>query len=222
MNRPIKIAPSILAADFGNLSAELGRIADVADMVHVDLMDGHFVPNLSLGMPVVEAIRRHTDLVMDCHLMMSNADLYLEPLKAAGADGVTVHIEAFPEPTAVAQRARELGLGFGLVLNPPTPFAAVEPFVELCDMVLLMSVHPGFGGQSFIDAVLPKVQACREFVDSQALAVDIEIDGGISNVTAPAARAAGANVFVAGSAVYGAPDPKVAIEQLRNSVMGVD
>ena len=211
----VKIAPSILAADFAHLGDEIDRVGDHVDMLHVDLMDGHFVPNLSLGLPVVASMRAHTDLPFDCHLMMSNADRYLEPLADAGATLVTVHIEAFPEPAEVAGRARELGLGFGLVANPPTPFSALAPFVELCDMILLMTVHPGFGGQSFMDGVIPKIAESREFIDSQGLVTDIEVDGGISTVTAPVAREAGANVFVAGTAVFGQPDPAKAVVELR-------
>ncbi len=213
-NRP-RIAPSILAADFARLGEDVERVAPYADLLHIDVMDGHFVPNISLGVPVVASLRKATDLYFDCHLMTTNPADYLTEFKEAGADQVTVHIEAVPDPTAAAAAAREVGLDFGLVLNPPTPFAAVAPFVELCDMLLVMSVQPGFGGQAFMPEVLDKVAAARKLVDSQGLHTDIQIDGGISVDTASAARRAGADVFVAGSAVFGADDPVAAIQRLR-------
>lgn len=216
--KPARIAPSLLAADFAHLGDEVARIADHVDLLHVDVMDGHFVPNISLGMPVIESLRATTELPFDCHLMTTNPDAYLEQLAAAGATLVTVHLEVFPDPGVVAARAREVGLGFGLVLNPPTPYEAVDPFLELCDMVLVMSVNPGFGGQSFIPDVLTKIEKARETIDSRALPVDIEIDGGITPTTAPLARRAGADVFVAGTAIFRAPDPIAAIEDLRTSV----
>lgn len=218
----VKIAPSLLAADFACLGDEVARVADSVEMLHVDVMDGHFVPNLSLGLPVIESLRKVTTLPFDCHLMMSNADAYFEPLAEAGATGVTVHIEAFPEPTEVARQARDAGLGFGLVVNPPTPFEAVQPFVELCDLLVIMSVHPGFGGQHFIEAVLPKIRAARETVESMGLATDIQVDGGVTVATAPAARAAGANVFVAGTAVFRSTDPTKAVAELRDAIRGAD
>lgn len=221
MMRSIKLAPSILSADFARLGEEVDRVADQVEMLHLDLMDGHFVPNLSMGTPVVDSLRAYTDLPFDCHLMMSNADLYFGDLAEAGATCVSVHIEAFPEPTEVARRARDTGLGFGLVANPVTPFDAVRPFVELCDLIVVMAVNPGFGGQSFNEAVVSKIAAAREFVDSQGLAVDIEIDGGITPATAPVARAAGANVFVAGTAIFGQPDPGVAAAELRDVIVKV-
>ncbi len=220
-DRP-RIAPSILAADFARLGVEVERIAPYADLLHIDVMDGHFVPNISLGVPVVASLRKATDLYFDCHLMTTNPGDYLTEFREAGADLVTVHIEAVPDPTAVAARAREVGLDFGLVLNPPTPFAAVEPFVELCDMLLVMSVQPGFGGQSFMPEVLGKVEAARKLVDSGGLRTDIQIDGGINADTAPAARRAGADVFVAGSAIFGADDPVAAIERLRAAIQSAE
>ncbi len=216
-DRP-RIAPSILAADFARLGEDVQRVAAHADLLHIDVMDGHFVPNISLGVPVVASLRKVSDLYFDCHLMTTNPGEYLPEFRDAGADLVTVHIEAVPDPTEVAARARAVGLDFGLVLNPPTPFEAVEPFVELCDMLLVMSVQPGFGGQAFMPEVLEKVEAARKLVDSRGLPTDIQIDGGISVDTAPAARRAGADVFVAGSAVFRADDPVAAIQRLRASI----
>ncbi len=190
------------------------------DLLHVDVMDGHFVPNLTFGMPVIESLRATTDLYFDCHLMVSNPISLFEPLKSAGANLVTVHIEVHPDPTKAAAAASEAGLDFGLVLSPATPFEAVVPYVELCDLLLVMSVNPGFGGQAFIPEVLPKVEAARKFVDSEGLRADIEIDGGINPDNAPLARAAGADVIVAGTAIFGDPDPAAAAERLRAAAVG--
>ncbi len=218
MARTMRIAPSILAADFARLGDEVARVADHVDLLHIDVMDGHFVPNLSLGIPVIESLRKTTELTFDCHLMITNPDAYLEPLKAAGADLVTIHMEVFPDPTTVAKQARELGLGFGLVINPPTPAEAVVPYLELADMALVMSVHPGFGGQRFIPEVLSKVETIRKTVDSAGLDTEIEIDGGIDAATIRSAWDAGAEVFVAGSAIFRAPDPVAAIADMRAKV----
>jgi ribulose-phosphate 3-epimerase len=217
----VKIAPSLLAADFANLAEEVGRIAPYVDMLHLDIMDGHFVPNISFGMPVIESLRTHTDLLFDCHLMTTNPDVYFDELKQAGGDLAMIHIEAITDPTAAAAKARLAGLGFGLVVNPPTPFAAIEPFVELSDMVLIMSVHPGFGGQSFMMEALPKIEAARKWVDKEGLTVDIQIDGGINPETARLARDAGANVFVAGTAIFRADDPVAAVTRLRQAIDGM-
>ncbi len=215
MIKPVRIAPSILAADFSRLGDEIRTVADHADSLHIDVMDGHFVPNISLGIPVIRSIRHITDLEFDCHLMITNPLEYLEPLRAAGADLVTVHIEAHPDPTQVAARARELGMRFGLVINPPTPFEAIGPYVEIADVVLVMSVQPGFGGQAFDATVLDKVTAARTHVDRRGLATDIQIDGGIAPDTIRMAREAGADIFVAGSAIFAAADPVAAIAELR-------
>jgi ribulose-phosphate 3-epimerase len=217
-----RIAPSLLAADFAKLGEEVHRIEADIDMLHLDVMDGHFVPNLSFGMPVIASLRAATSIYFDCHLMTTNPDAYLEDLKEAGANLVTVHLEVFPNPTKVAAQAREMGLDFGLVLNPPTPFAGVEPFVELADLLLIMSVHPGFGGQSFMAEVLPKLEAARKFVDSHGLPVDIQVDGGITAETAPLARKAGADVFVAGTAIFQDPDPVGAVHRLRTAIESVE
>ncbi len=215
MNSPARIAPSILAADFAHLARDIEAISEHIDLLHVDVMDGHFVPNISLGPPVISSLRRATDLYLDCHLMITDPLTYLEPLKTAGANGVTVHIEAVPDPTAVVDEAGDLGLDVGLVINPPTPVSAIEPYLEVANMVVVMSVHPGYGGQSFIEAVLPKIEHLREIIDSRALTTDIEVDGGIDLRTAAPARDAGANVFVAGTSVFRADDPVAAVRAMR-------
>ena len=215
MNRPTRIAPSILAADFAHLARDIEAVSPHIDLLHVDVMDGHFVPNISLGPPVIASLRRATDMYLDCHLMITDPLTYLEPLKEAGADGVTVHIEAVPDPTAVFAEAAGLGLDVGLVINPPTPVSAIEPYLDRTNMVVVMSVHPGFGGQSFIEASLEKIRRLRESIDSRGLSTDIEVDGGIDLRTIGPAREAGATVFVAGTSVFRADDPGAAIEEMR-------
>jgi len=211
-----RIAPSILAADFARLGEEVAAVQPAVELLHIDVMDGHFVPNISLGIPVIESLRPKTNLKFDCHLMMTNPEFYFEQFKAAGADLVTVHMEAHPNPAPVAALAKRHGLEFGLAINPPTPYEALDPYVELCDLVLVMSVNPGFGGQAFIDDVLDKVRAARKRVDSLGLATDIEIDGGIGPENIRRAGDAGANVFVAGSSVFRAPDPLAAVERMQS------
>ena len=215
MNRPTRIAPSILAGDFAHLARDIEAVSPHIDLLHVDVMDGHFVPNISLGPPVIASLRRATDMYLDCHLMITDPLTYLEPLKEAGADGVTVHIEAVPDPTAVFAEAAGLGLDVGLVINPPTPVSAIEPYLDRTNMVVVMSVHPGFGGQSFIEASLEKIRRLRESIDSRGLSTDIEVDGGIDLRTIGPAREAGATVFVAGTSVFRADDPGAAIEEMR-------
>ncbi|MDX1469564.1 MAG: ribulose-phosphate 3-epimerase [Acidimicrobiia bacterium] len=213
----LKIAPSLLAADFSKLDEEIARVAPHVDWLHLDVMDGHFVPNISFGIPVIESIRPLTNLHFDVHVMTTNPDAFLPELAKAGADLVTMHIEAVPNPVQPAQRTRDAGLEFGLVLNPGTPFAGVEPFIELCDVLVIMSVEPGYGGQAFIPQVLGKVEEAREWVEERGLATDIQVDGGITPDTAPLAVSAGANVLVAGTAVFRADDPAAAVEELRRA-----
>jgi ribulose-phosphate 3-epimerase len=179
-------------------------------------MDNHFVPNLTIGPPVVKSLRRHTDLFLDCHLMVTDPGSLLAPLADAGADGVTVHIE-LGDPRGLIARMRDLGLKPALTMNPPTPFEAVEPHLELVDLLLVMSVHPGFGGQRFIPEVLPKVERARTVIDRQGLRCDIQIDGGIDPQTAPLAARAGANILVAGSAIFLQPDPPAAARAIREA-----
>jgi ribulose-phosphate 3-epimerase len=215
---PARIAPSILAADFARLGDEVARVAPHVDMLHIDVMDGHFVPNIAVGIPVIESLRPVTDLTFDCHLMVTNPEAHLDSLRAAGADLVTVHIEVHPDPTDIADQARALGLGFGLVVNPPTPFGGVDPYLEMADMLLVMSVHPGFGGQQFMDEVLDKVEQARKTIDSRGLGTEIEMDGGIDPTTIRRARDAGAEIFVAGTAVFRAEDPAAAVMTLLGHI----
>jgi ribulose-phosphate 3-epimerase len=215
----VKLAPSILSADFAELAAEVDRIAEAADLLHVDVMDGHFVPNLTIGPVVVSALRKHTELFLDCHLMIDNPGVLLEGFADAGADRCIVHVE-LGDPRPLFDELRSRNVGVGLVLNPETPVDTVLPYLDDIDLLLVMSVHPGWGGQGFIPEVLDKVRVVRQQIDERGLDVEIEIDGGINVTTAPAAAEAGVDIFVAGSAVFGAADPLEAARAIRAAAEG--
>ena len=211
----LQISPSILTADFAHLADELGRIAD-ADWAHVDVMDNHFVPNLTLGVPVVESIIRASPIPVDAHLMIEDPDRWAPVYAEAGARSVTFHAEAAHAPVRLARELRALGVRAGLGLKPATP---IEPYVDLLaefDMVLIMTVEPGFGGQKFLDVCLPKVRRTRDAIARAGLDVWLQVDGGVSEGTIERCAAAGADVFVAGSAVYGAEDAAGQIKRLRD------
>ncbi len=212
----MKIAPSILAADFAHLAAEVERVAPDVDLLHVDCMDGHYVPNLSIGPPVVASLRKCTDLHLDCHLMCSRPATLLAAFADAGADGVTVHVE-LGDPRPLLDEIRGLGMRTGLTFEPETPFAAVEPYLGEIDTLLVMSVRTGFGGQAFIPAVLDKLREARRVITDRGLAVEIEIDGGIKADNARLAADAGADILVAGTAIFGASDPAAAARAIRGA-----
>ncbi|ANU10513.1 ribulose-phosphate 3-epimerase [Planococcus antarcticus DSM 14505] len=214
----IKIAPSILAADFAKLGEEVLEVEKAgADWIHIDVMDGHFVPNISFGSVVLNAIRPLTKLPMDVHLMIENPDRYIEEFAKAGADFITVHVEACPHLHRTIQLIRSLGVKPGVVLNPHTPIETIQHILEDIDLVLFMTVNPGFGGQKFIHSVVPKVKQLSDMIKEKGLSIEIEIDGGINEETIGACAQAGATIFVAGSAIYSKKDRVEALQAIKKA-----
>lgn len=212
----IKIAPSILAANFAKLGQEVKEVeAAGAELIHIDVMDGHFVPNISFGSIVLDAIRPLTSLPLDVHLMIENPDQYIEQFAKAGADYITVHVEACRHLHRTIQLIRSYGVKPGVVLNPHTPIETIQHVLEDIDMVLFMTVNPGFGGQKFISSVVPKVAALSKIIKERGLTIDIEIDGGITAETIVPCAEAGANIFVAGSAIYNQEDRAAALQAIK-------
>jgi len=218
----IKIAPSILSADFARLGDEIAAVDQAgADYIHVDVMDGHFVPNITIGPLVVDALRKVTDKPLDVHLMIENPDLYIPEFAKAGADIITVHQEAVPHLHRTVQLIHSLGKKAGVSLNPATPMDTLDVIIDDLDLVLVMSVNPGFGGQAFIPSALDKIHALRTVIDRRGLDVELEVDGGVKIDNIAQIAAAGADVFVAGSAVFGAGDYRATIAALRQAAVSV-
>jgi ribulose-phosphate 3-epimerase len=215
----IRISPSILSSDFARLADEAERVS-AADWLHVDVMDNHFVPNLTIGLPVVEALGRASPLPMDCHLMIEDPDRWAPAYVEAGASSVTFHVEAAAAPVRLARELRAKGARAGMGLKPATAVDAYEDLLPELDMLLVMTVEPGFGGQSFLDMCLPKIRRTRELIDRHGLELWLQVDGGVSLETVERCAEAGADTFVAGSAVFGADDPNAMIESLRAAAEG--
>ncbi|NPV52901.1 MAG: ribulose-phosphate 3-epimerase [Firmicutes bacterium] len=213
----IKIAPSILSSDFSRLAEEVASVRN-ADLLHVDIMDGHFVPNITIGPPVVRCLRPRTHLPMDVHLMIERPENYISQFADAGADFLTIHAEATVHLNRALKMVAENGVKVGVALNPATPLCFIEDVLDLVDMILIMTVNPGFGGQEFIESSLDRIARARAMVERSGRDIDIEVDGGIGNGTAPLVVNAGANVLVAGQAIFGADSPAKAIDDLRRTV----
>jgi ribulose-phosphate 3-epimerase len=213
----IKIAPSLLSADFARLDEELQTIAS-ADLLHLDVMDGHFVPNITMGPAIIKALRGRTKLPFDCHLMISEPQRYIDRFLDAGANMISVHVEAEPHLQRALQLIRDGGAKAGIAVNPATSAEMLSSAIDFCDYVLVMTVNPGFGGQKFIEPVVPKIRHISGLIRERGLRVEIEVDGGIDARTAPAVVAAGASILVAGSAVFGQDDRAAAMESIRSAV----
>jgi ribulose-phosphate 3-epimerase len=213
----IKIAPSLLSADFARLEQELASV-EHADILHLDVMDGHFVPNITFGPPVIKALRSRTRLPFDCHLMISEPQRYIDAFLDAGADMISIHVEAEPHLQRALQMIRDGGARAGIAINPATSTESLSAAIGFCDYVLVMTVNPGFGGQKFLEPVVGKIRQLARMVQEEGLSVEIEVDGGVDARTAPLVVAAGATILVAGSAVFGQQDRKAAMESIRNAV----
>src|SRR5205809_331867 len=214
----IKIAPSLLSADFSRLAAEIATIEKGADILHLDVMDGHFVPNITFGPQIVKACRGVSKLKFDCHLMIEEPQRYIDRFIEAGADMISVHYETEPHLQRALQMIRDGGAKAGIAINPASPAESLTTSIEFCDFVLVMSVNPGFGGQRFIEPVVGKIRHIAQMIRERGVAVEIEVDGGIDSKTAPLVVAAGASILVAGSAVFGQQDRTAAMEAIRSAV----
>jgi ribulose-phosphate 3-epimerase len=214
----IKIAPSLLSANFAKLAEEIASVEKNADILHLDVMDGHFVPNITMGPGIVKACRAVSKLTFDCHLMIENPQRYIDRFLEAGADMISVHQEAETHLQRALQMIRDGGARAGIAINPATPAESLTTSIEFCDFVLVMTVNPGFGGQRFIEPVVPKIRHIAQMIRERGLPVEIEVDGGIDARTAPVVVSAGANILVAGSAVFGHQDRTAAMESIRASV----
>lgn len=216
----VKIAPSILSADFSKLGADVERVERAgADYLHIDVMDGHFVPNMTIGPVVVKALRKNSSLIFDVHLMIENPDLYIDEFAGAGADIITVHAEACPHLHRTVSNIKERGIKAGVAINPASSPAFIEYVLPMVDLVLVMTVNPGFGGQSFIKEMIPKISIVKDMIDSAGTGAEIEVDGGINPETASLVAGAGANVLVAGSAIFSSRDPAAAVKMIREKAV---